>query len=493
MAQPVSIHRVEPFGVPSRYRSRLTRSSSRSPPRSADVVVATITQARSLSETVRSTKPPSPPSIRSPPRWAAPSTRARRPSPRSIQRCSSGSASSAFAASCARESAPSGSRRETSRPSPHVRQVAKSTAGKRPDLAGHRSAPDAEIAPAPVVSLREHERRLARPRRDAREPHADRGSTSMPLPSTKMKRWPPCRPERGSRDSSPKRSASSPSSDHRSDRGREVLGTDARARVARSAPSSSVAARWSGPSGLSEVSRQPRTVTLRSRLIWYWLRRLVAGDLDEHDAIRERARGHAARDAHHRPVAVVERLLAAIHRRPGDAHREQIGIGVLDREDHDVLRREPPIAPGRVAGRGAEIGIRDDPSARGELDRRSAWTGSTHRPSGLAWKRTWNAVPGCPARGPNQRASRSGSWFRGVPAGRATLQNSFANRNCQTAPSGSRTSVSPSGTSARSRGGSFRIGSRWFQSPCRRSPRRVAGLPSPVRGTARADSRRARA
>ena len=45
-----------------------------------------------------------------------------------------------------------------------------------------------------------------------------------------------------------------------------------------------------------------------------------------------------------------------------------------------------------------------------------------------------------------------------APAGRATLQYSFANRNCQIAPSGRRTSVSPSGTATPVRGGSLTIG-----------------------------------
>ena len=64
IAQPVSIQRVEPSGVPSRYRSLLTRASSSRPPVLATSAAAWITQARSTSETVRSAKPPGPPSIR---------------------------------------------------------------------------------------------------------------------------------------------------------------------------------------------------------------------------------------------------------------------------------------------------------------------------------------------------------------------------------------------------------------------------------------------
>jgi hypothetical protein len=45
MAQPVSIHRVEPLGTPSRQRSRFTLDSSTTPPFSATSSAATKTQA----------------------------------------------------------------------------------------------------------------------------------------------------------------------------------------------------------------------------------------------------------------------------------------------------------------------------------------------------------------------------------------------------------------------------------------------------------------
>ena len=83
--------------------------------------------------------------------------------------------------------------------------------------------------------------------------------------------------------------------------------------------------------------------------------------------------------------------------------------------------------------------------------------------SGEREKRTWKAVPGRPAAGPNQRRRRSGSSFRCEPTGWATLQNSFTNRKRHTSPFGKRTSVSPKGRSGRVlRDGSLRMGSRWF-------------------------------
>jgi hypothetical protein len=56
IAHPVSIHRVDPFGVPSRYRSRFTRASSSSPPSSLTACAASITQARSVALTWREAK-----------------------------------------------------------------------------------------------------------------------------------------------------------------------------------------------------------------------------------------------------------------------------------------------------------------------------------------------------------------------------------------------------------------------------------------------------
>src|SRR3712207_5687361 len=51
IAHPVSIHRVDSFGVPSRYRTRLTRASSRTPPSALTSAIATSTQATSVALT----------------------------------------------------------------------------------------------------------------------------------------------------------------------------------------------------------------------------------------------------------------------------------------------------------------------------------------------------------------------------------------------------------------------------------------------------------
>jgi hypothetical protein len=57
--------------------------------------------------------------------------------------------------------------------------------------------------------------------------------------------------------------------------------------------------------------------------------------LDENHATLDRARGHASREPHHSPVAVVQRLLPAIHRGPRDAHGEQFRIRFRDGQRHE--------------------------------------------------------------------------------------------------------------------------------------------------------------
>ncbi len=75
IAHPVSIHRVDACGVPSRYRTTFTRASSRTPPLAATACRATSTHAMSSRDTVRSRNPRPAPSIRTPPCSASPATR----------------------------------------------------------------------------------------------------------------------------------------------------------------------------------------------------------------------------------------------------------------------------------------------------------------------------------------------------------------------------------------------------------------------------------
>ena len=164
-----------PREVPAPVHDRLVQDGLFSEAQS----LATTTQARSVAETVRSAKPPSPPSIRTPPRVDGPSTRARCPSARSSHCSSAGRANTASRMTCARPSAPSGSARELSLPSPHVRHVGKSTSGiaQLPSSSSQRPTPRYRNTPS---SEAKHERRFRDPSRSNRM-RARLGAVSSPF------------------------------------------------------------------------------------------------------------------------------------------------------------------------------------------------------------------------------------------------------------------------------------------------------------------------
>jgi hypothetical protein len=93
----------------------------------------------------------------------------------------------------------------------------------------------------------------------------------------------------------------------------------------------------------------------------------VARRLHEDDAIEHRGCRGAACEAHDGPVAVAERALAAVHRRAGDAHGEDLRRRVRERE-RDSLRRRLALCGEAMACSGSQIGIRDDRVARRKLD-----------------------------------------------------------------------------------------------------------------------------
>ena len=150
----MSIHRVDAFGVPSMYRSRLTNASSSSCRFFRASSAAARTQPRSRSDTVRSAKPLGPPSTRTPPSGAGPITlRAWPPASSNPPFAPEASRIRAARASAAVTSG-SESRRDAVLPEPSAFHESASRAPGPPRGPRLPSSADAAVAPAASGDVR---------------------------------------------------------------------------------------------------------------------------------------------------------------------------------------------------------------------------------------------------------------------------------------------------------------------------------------------------